>query len=321
MGPSSETKNPLVVTNLSVSFLSNGRAEDVIRNVSFSVRSNEVLIFLGESGSGKTILARSLTRLFPVASSMRIDGSVIFEGLELLTLAERALAAVRRHRLRYVFQEPMQSLNPVAKISHQMQLAYDHPSRDDTILRETLRLVGVADSEEVLNRFPHELSIGTAQRVCIALAVLSAPALLIADEPTSAVDATLRRKIFDLLMSIQRSQPMSLILITHDLDVARWYGDRIIVVHGGQIIESAPRAAFCEQPFHPYSRSLLVAHTSGLTHTTTPDVIPAPGKVGVPHQGCAFQWRCPSARKDCGDVEPVLEQLSGEREVRCLYWK
>ena len=311
----------LKVANLSVSVLANGERRELIHNVSFNVRANEVLIFLGESGSGKTILGRSLTRLFPTASALRIDGSVTFEGQELLTLGERELSTIRRHRIRYVFQEPMQSLNPVAKIRRQMRLASDHPSTDDRVLHDTLGLVGLDNSEEVLNRYPHELSIGMAQRVCIAMAVLSSPALLIADEPTSAVDASLRRKILDLLIAIQRSRMMSLVVITHDLDVARCYGDRIFVMYGGKIIESATWGAFFERPLHPYSRLLAGAQLTGQTFAAAPGLTSEPVIVDVPQQGCAFQPRCPIAENKCKEVAPELEQLSNEREVRCFYWK
>jgi oligopeptide/dipeptide ABC transporter ATP-binding protein len=314
-----DAHNLLKAANLSVSAPSRAGRRLLIREVSFSTREKEVLVILGESGSGKTILSRSLTRLFPVTSALRIDGSVTFEGQELLNLPEGELSAIRRRRIRYVFQEPLQSLNPMARIGQQMHLAADGPSDRD--LRATLRLVGLDNGAEILDLYPHELSIGMAQRVCIAMAVLPSPALLIADEPTSAVDASLRRVILDLLISIQRSHMMSLILITHDLDVARCYGDRVIVMYGGRIVETAPRKAFFERPLHPYSRLLLDAgptaqHHAGPSHPTTDPVI-----VDVPHQGCAFQPRCPIAEKKCKESAPDMEQFPGQREVRCFCLK
>jgi peptide/nickel transport system ATP-binding protein len=321
MDPSSGTHRILEVANLTVSVSRNGGTSELIHDVSFSVRANEVLVLLGESGSGKTILGRSLTRLFPATSAVRIDGSVTFEGQELMTLDERGLSAIRRRKIRYVFQEPMQALNPVTRIGQQMRLASDHPSNDDAILHDTLQLVGLADSQHVLDRYPHELSIGMAQRVSIAMAVLSSPALLIADEPTSAVDASLRRRILELLISIQRSRPMSLVLITHDLDVARNYGDRIVVLYSGKIIESSGWKAFFERPLHPYSRLLVNAQPTGQKLAASPELTAVPAVVDVPPHGCSFQPRCPSAQHKCKEVEPELEQLSGEREVRCFYWK
>jgi oligopeptide/dipeptide ABC transporter ATP-binding protein len=291
---------------------------ELLHEISFSVRQKEVLVVLGESGSGKTLLSRSLTKLFPVASSLKLTGSVTFEDQQLLELGESELSFIRRHKIRYVFQEPMQSLNPLAKIGRQMRLASDGLPKDDKILHHTLQLVGL--DKEVLGLYPHELSIGMAQRVCIAMAVLPSPALLIADEPTSAVDGSLRRKLLDLLISIQRSGTMSLILITHDLDVARCYGDRIMVMYGGRIIESATCNAFFERPLHPYSRLLVSAQPIAQKQDTPPIPIPEFITVEVPQQGCSFQPRCPIVQDKCTVIEPDLDQVSGEREVRCHFW-
>jgi oligopeptide/dipeptide ABC transporter ATP-binding protein len=318
MNSARDTHHILKAANLTVSASSPGGNSVLIHDVSFSAYEREVLIVLGESGSGKTILSRSLTKLFPAASGLRIDGSVTFEGRQLLSLSESELIFIRRRRIRYVFQDPMQSLNPLARIGHQMHLAADGRSDNDRDLHNTLRLVGLDDTEELLDRYPHELSIGMAQRVCIAMAVLPSPALLLADEPTSAVDASLRRRILDLLISIQRSSTMSLVLITHDLDVARWYGDRIIVMYGGRIIETAPRKTFFESPLHPYSRLLLDAHHASQRRTGLPDTTPEPVIADIPRQGCAFQPRCPMAEKKCRESAPDLEPFPGEREVRCF---
>ena len=202
-----------------------------------------------------------------------------------------------------------------------MRLASDHPSNDERVLHDKLGLVGLDNSEEVLNRYPHELSIGMAQRVCIAMAVLSSPSLLIADEPTSAVDASLRRKVLDLLIAIQRSCTMSLVVITHDLDVAQRYGDRVFVMYGGMIIESGALGTFFEHPLHPYSRLLVEAQRTGQTLATPSGPNSEPVIVDVPQQGCAFQPRCPLAGNKCTQVAPELEQVSDERAVRCFYWK
>jgi len=303
---------------VSLSALSQEGMRELIHEVSFSVRQKEVLVVLGESGSGKTILGRSLTKLFPVTSSVKLTGSVNFEDQQLLELGESELSFIRRHRIRYVFQEPMQSLNPLAKIGKQMRLASDGLSKDDKILHHALQLVGL--DKEVLGLYPHELSIGMAQRVCIAMAVLPSPALLIADEPTSAVDASLRRKLLELLISIQRSGTMSLILITHDLDVARCYADRIIVMHGGRIIESATCRAFFERPLHPYSSLLVSAQPMAQQQATLPIPTTESITAEVPQKGCSFQPRCPIAQDKCKEFEPGLDQISDEREVRCHFW-
>ena len=321
MTSTSDAHNLLKAANLSVSAPIPGGRRALIDEVSITVRESEVLIILGESGSGKTILSRSLTRLFPVTSDLRVDGSVTFEGQDLLRLREGELSPIRRRKIRYVFQEPMESLNPLARIGQQMRLATGDQSNSDTLLHSTLRLVGLDAGQELLDLYPHELSIGMAQRVCIAMAVLPSPTLLIADEPTSAVDASLRRKILDLLISIQRDRMMSLVLITHDLDVARYYGDRIIVMYGGKIVESAPLKAFFDNPLHPYSRQLVAAQPTAQKHASPPDRNAEAVTPDVRHQGCAFQPRCPIAENKCKETAPDMEQFAGEREVRCFCLK
>jgi oligopeptide/dipeptide ABC transporter ATP-binding protein len=315
-----EAHNQLDVTNLSVSTASMGGRKELIHDVSFSVNRREVLVLLGESGSGKTILSRSLTKLFPPGSGMHIEGSVHFEGQQLLHLGTKELSFIRRRKIRYIFQEPMQSLNPLSKIRAQLRLADDDSSTDETVLNDTLRLAGLHNGEEVLDLYPHQLSIGMAQRVCIAMAVLPAPSLLIADEPTSAVDSSLRYALLDLLVSIRQSSGASLILITHDLDVARSYGDRIIVVYGGRVVESSHRVKFFEEPLHPYSRLLIDAHRQigNPAVSNIPEKSPARE---MPGTGCRFSSRCPIADDKCTKAEPELELTPDGREVRCFYWK
>jgi oligopeptide/dipeptide ABC transporter ATP-binding protein len=311
----------LSASNLSVSVPGVDGRSDLIHDVSFSVRRNEVVLLLGESGSGKTILSRALTGLFPPSSPLKICGSVAFEGLNLLDVSEEDMLPLRRHRIRYVFQEPLQSLNPLARIREQMRLAAGDTHQNDRFLESALELVGLDNSEEVLRLYPHELSIGMAQRVCIAMAVLPSPVLLIADEPTSAVDASLRRRILELLISVQASREISLILITHDLDVASSFGDRILVLYRGRIIESAAREEFFERPLHPYSRMLIGAHSGHPSPpiASSPDGLSLPAD--PPNHGCAFQPRCPRAERRCKEEEPDLEQLPGGQEVRCFFWK
>ncbi|MBM2840953.1 MAG: peptide transporter ATP-binding protein [Bacteroidetes bacterium] len=320
------TVNPtgylLDVQHLSVSVTSGPTNTQLIHDVNFSVGRNETLILLGESGSGKTILSRSLTKLFPVTSALKIEGDVTFENRSLLTLEPNELALVRRNGIRYVFQEPIQSLNPVATIRIQMGFATNGKTKNDDTFRQALASVGLDNSKEILDSYPHQLSIGMAQRVCIAMAILPSPKLLIADEPTSAVDASLRFALLDLLLSIQQNQDMSLILITHDLDVARSYGNRIIVMYGGRIIESADRNAFFEKPLHPYSRLLLESMPTVGKPATLPGAELQSESIDTFDQtGCRFQARCPIVEKKCKELEPDLELASEGRMVRCFYWK
>ena len=319
MDPPIKAASLLEVRNLSVSVSSWKETKELIHRVSLSVHRNEVLVLLGESGSGKTVLSRSLTKLFPPTRPMILEGSVVFEGRQLLSLDEPELRPIRRKMIRYVFQDPMQSLNPLANLRTQLHLSNESTSGNDSLLKDTLELVGL-DAKQVSGLFPHQLSIGMAQRVCIAMAVLPSPSLLIADEPTSAVDASLRYQLIDMLMSIQRRMAMSLILITHDLVLARSYGTRIAVLYGGRIIESAPREAFFEKQLHPYSR--LLVHATQTPNTIVADQTPPPLPGGtIAESGCRFHLHCPIVRERCRESEPDLEQSPGEREVRCFFWK
>ncbi len=275
---------------------------------------------LGESGSGKTVLSRALTRLFPLSSLISVQGSVVFEGRSLHEMDERELTPIRRSMIRYVFQDPMDSLNPLATIRKQLRLAHDGAAHDDRALSEALDLVGLTNGAEVLELYPHQLSVGMAQRVCIAMALLPSPALLIADEPTSAVDASLRYRLLDLLAAIQRKRGMAMILITHDLDVARCYGDRVLVIYRGRIIESGPRRDFFATPLHPYSRLLIEAIPQEGASTAAPQgqTQPIAGNV-PPFAGCRFQLNCRIAQAKCAASEPELDLLPSGREVRCFF--
>jgi oligopeptide/dipeptide ABC transporter ATP-binding protein len=177
------------------------------------------------------------------------------------------------------------------------------------------------EADQVVDLFPHQLSMGMAQRACIAMAILPSPYLLIADEPTSAVDASVRRTLIDLVTSIQRSTGMSLILITHDLDVARTYGDRIAVMFAGRIVESASRKTFFEKQHHPYSQLLVDAQPQRNRVIPTSGSAPYFTTGTIPDSGCRFHLQCPIAKERCKEAEPELEQTSNEREVRCFYWK
>ncbi len=255
------TSNRLLdVQHLSVSVATDRGRDELVHDVSFDIARKEIVVLLGESGSGKTICSRAITRLFPVTAFLKIEGTIQFEGRSLLDIPENELCLIRRKKIRYIFQEPIQSLNPVARIRTQMNLANDSVQNDRSLI-EVLASVGLETGKEVLDSYPHQLSIGMAQRVCIAMATMPSPALLIADEPTSAVDASLRYRLLDLLAAIQQKNGLSLLLITHDLNVARQYGDRIIVMHGGQIIESSSRTEFFTAPSHPYSKKLVESLT------------------------------------------------------------
>ncbi len=320
MNPAIEPSHLLTVRDLCVSVFSRTDPTDIIHDVSLTLCRNEVLVLLGESGSGKTILSRSITKLFPRTRPMSVKGSVIFEGRELLSLDQAELAPIRQNKIRYVFQEPLQSLNPLADIRTQLRLSGGLASGNDSACHETLRSVGL-DADVVLNLFPHQLSIGMAQRVCIAMAILPSPSLLVADEPTSAVDSSLRDSLLDVMMSIQRNTGMSLMLITHDIDVARRMGDTILVLYAGRIVESASCEAFFKRQLHPYSQLLARARPGPVKGMmTTGPASPGAARTASGN-GCRFCAYCPEVQERCYQSEPELEQTSDGREIRCFYWK
>jgi oligopeptide/dipeptide ABC transporter ATP-binding protein len=296
--------------------------KDLISEVSLSIGRGETLVLAGESGSGKTILSRALTRLFPAATTFQISGAIVFDGQDVLRASHEELQSLRRSKVRYVFQEPQQALNPLTTVRSQLRLSAGK-NADERDLAAALHDVGLHDAKKVLEKYPHQLSIGMAQRVMLAMGVIPHPKLVIADEPTSALDASLRIQILDLLQTLCRRFEMALLLITHDLSVARAYGDRVMVLRQGQVIETAPTKPFFLQPFHPYCRLMLDhdqahfdAHTESEPSTST-------NHDDLQNQvaGCRFFLGCPTRREDCKVTRPELQRVDTDREVRCTYWR
>ena len=293
-------------------------AGELVHDVTFSVHRGEVLVLLGDSGSGKTMTSRAITSLFPATRPMHLSGSVLFEGRSILNLPEDELLPIRRNKIRYVFQDPANSLNPLLKVGTQLRLASD-PPQDRGSLAEILKRVGIEDPAEVLRLYPHQLSGGMAQRICLAMSILPDPSLLITDEPTSSVDASLKYGLLDLLRSLQKERGMTLLLITHDLDIARSYGDRIIVMYGGRIMESASVPDLFKEPLHPYTRMLIRPQLASARGSA--DLIEEDAVGFVESHGCRFVSRCPLREERCYQSEPELEETVSGREVRCFFWK
>jgi len=299
----------------------------ILEDISFSIRRAEVLALVGESGCGKTTLAYALTRLFPASAEMEIRGTAWMRGRDLFRMSEEELLEIRRHDVRYILQEPAQAFSPVRSIEEQFRActsaanAGGHPPHDP-LIESQLRRAGIDEPSHVLHAYPHELSVGTLQRVLIAMATATSPFLLIADEPTSAIDAPLRRQVLDLIVSFRNDSGLSILLITHDLAVAEGYADRIAVLYAGRIVEIAPRAAFFERPLHPYSQLLVQYALASLA--SIDDLPPLDwfgGREGFPPEGCLFYPRCRMGRGECRISEPPLESPAAERYVRCPYWK
>ena len=299
-----------------------GRVEPkrfILEDISFSLGCGELVVVLGESGSGKTPLARAITRLFPENSGIELDGTISFMGKPVHD--DASLSLIRRRNVRYVFQHPLRSLNPTARIRTQLRNASTGGRPSEEELRVILNEVGLPRTKDILDSYPHQLSVGMAQRVALAMAILPRPGLLIADEPTSALDAPLRIQLLDLLKAIQSTHQMSIILVTHDLDLALGYADRIIVLYAGRIVEVSGFRSFFETPLHPYSRIMQASRRVIEERLPLEKISDRPPDVAVPVRGCRFSPRCPLVQSKCLETEPELETINDGRSVRCFYWK
>ena len=296
-----------------------------VRELSFSVKNGETLAIVGESGSGKSLTALAIMRLLP--RNCRIAGGEIsFDGERLLGLSERDMCRVRGRRIAMVFQEPMTSLNPVLPIGRQIgEVVRLHEGASARAGRaraiELLDLVKIPDPHRCVDEYPHHLSGGMRQRVMIAIAVACRPRLLIADEPTTALDVTIQAQVLDLLDRLRRDMSMSLILITHDLGVVAQWADRVVVMYAGRKVEEGPATEIFRSPEHPYTRGLLAAspRLNSEYHYRDGPLAEIPGHIGSAalEPGCPFVPRCSFAIADCRAAPPPLIEASPERLVAC----
>jgi microcin C transport system ATP-binding protein len=271
----------LDVRDLRISFTQDGRVIEAVKGVSFTLEKGETLALVGESGSGKSVTALSTVRLLP--DSARVSGQINWQGRDLAGLTERELRRVRGNDISFIFQEPMTSLNPLHVIGKQIIEAislHQGVTGAAAMARalDLLQKVGIRDAQSRLTAYPHELSGGQRQRVMIAMALANKPQLLIADEPTTALDVTIQAQILDLLAELKRSEGLSLLFITHDLNIVRRIADRVAVMQGGEIVETGPSAQVFADPQHPYTRKLLAAEPSGAPEPVTanaPEVVRA----------------------------------------------
>jgi peptide/nickel transport system ATP-binding protein len=296
-----------------------------VDGVSFELAAGETLGIVGESGCGKTVMSLSILRLIPEPPGHILPGSFVeFEGRNLLTLPPRELRAVRGNRIAMVFQEPMTSLNPVLPIGAQVAeaaLVHQKLSRADARTRtvDLLRLVGIPDPESRVDDYPHQLSGGMRQRVMIAMALICHPQILIADEPTTALDVTIQAQILDLLGRLRRELNMAVLLITHDLGVVAGSADRVVVMYAGQVVETAATRALFAAPQHPYTEGLLASIPRLDQPRERLRSIPGsvPPATAWP-TGCRFHPRCPYAWEKCRTEEPpLLETGTAGHTARC----
>jgi microcin C transport system ATP-binding protein len=267
--PQTQTPPLIEVRNLSVRFAGAEPGVYAARNVSFDIKKGETLALVGESGSGKTVSALSIMRLLPYPDASHPSGEIIFEGKDLLRVKESEIRRVRGNRISIIFQEPMTSLNPLHSVEKQVSevLKIHHGMSNAAARRRTLELltkVGIQNPESRLSAYPHQLSGGQRQRVMIAMALANEPDLLIADEPTTALDVTIQAQILDLLQDLQRELGMALLLITHDLGIVRKMADRTCIMKDGEIVERGPAEEIFTAPKHPYTKRLLEAEPKGL---------------------------------------------------------
>jgi len=321
-----EAAQPLLqVRDLTVTLPTAHGPQAALRGVSFALERGATLGLVGESGCGKSLTALALMGLLP--DRAEVGGSIRLAGQELTALDDAAWARLRGDRIGMVFQEPMTALNPVHRIGDQIAEPLRlHRGLDRAAARaEALRLlerVRLPRARERLDAWPHELSGGQRQRVVIAIALACGPDLLLADEPTTALDATLQREVLDLLDELRRDTGMALLLISHNLDVMAAHVERLAVMYGGRVVEHGPTRAVFERRAHPYTRGLFAARPRlGLARGTRLATIP--GRVPALHEmppGCAFADRCALADADCRRAAPPVAAVARGHDVHCLHW-
>ena len=317
-------KTILDVRDLRVSFNVYGGEVQAVRGVSFQVKEGEAVAIVGESGSGKSVTAQAIMRLIAMPPGKFKSGSVIFEGRDLLTISEKEMQKVRGNKIGMIFQDPMTSLNPTMTIGMQiMESLIKHQRLRKSAAKaraiELLAMVGIPDPETRMKQYPHQMSGGMRQRVMIAIALACNPALLIADEPTTALDVTIQAQVMQFMKELQQKTNTSIILITHDLGVVVDLCDRVIVMYAGQIVETGTKWEIFKNPQHPYTKGLLKS-LPRLDQPKDEPLIPiygTPPDMIQPPQGCGFCSRCESAMRICERQDPDWTAISETQSVRC----
>lgn len=312
----------LSVEHLEVELPAQGGYVRVIDDVSFTIDKGEMVGLAGESGSGKTMTALAIMGLLPTRSP-RATGRIVFEGTELLELSKRGRQTLRGSAMSMVFQEPMTSLHPAFTVGEQIAevvRAHQNASRSAARSRavEMLDIVGIPGARTRVKNYPYEFSGGMQQRVMIAMALACSPRLLIADEPTTALDVTVQAQIIELLKDLQRDFEMAVLFVTHDLGVLAQLAERMMVMYAGQVVENAAVRNALQHPRHPYTEALIrAAPQPALKGTRLPTIPGSPPRPGRFEHGCRFAPRCTYALDVCRDAAPALESLAGH-EVRCV---
>ena len=314
----------LEVTDLRTYFHTRSGVYRAVDGVSFSLEKGETLGLVGESGSGKSVTCYSLMGLVPQPPGRIESGKAMFDGIDLLHCPPRDLRAIRGKRIAMIFQDPMTSLNPYLRISEQLiepLLIHEKISRTDALARglAMLQAVGINDAEKRMRSYPHEFSGGMRQRVMIAMALIARPEILIADEPTTALDVTVQAQILELIKKLQGELGMAVIFVTHDLGVVSGLCDRVQVMYAGLIVETADTRALFRTPRHPYTkalqRSIPSLQPKGRELYTIPGL---PPDLSKPIAGCAFAPRCEFAVDYCRTIDPKLVPIDSSQTTACL---
>ncbi|MBK8738236.1 MAG: ABC transporter ATP-binding protein [Betaproteobacteria bacterium] len=325
-GPASAAApDPLLrVEDLRVVFGPPGREQVAVDGVSLTLGAGEVLGVVGESGCGKSLTALAILRLIPDPPGRIAGGRILFQGQDLAGAGQAAMNRIRGKEISMIFQEPMTALNPVFRVGEQIaETIREHEGLSRTAARERalhlLERVGIGNPKQRLDQYPHELSGGMRQRVMIAIALACRPQILIADEPTTALDVTIQAQILLLLRDLQRELGMAVILITHDLGVVAQVVDRVVVMYAGRIVEEGSAAAVFERPAHPYTRLLLQSIPSLDQEQdrlpTIPGMVPSLSNLPA---GCRFHPRCPEARPACRERAPATFEVGPAHRAACI---
>jgi len=313
----------LEIKDLRISFASDGKRVEVVSGVSINVPKGKIVGVVGESGCGKTVTALSTMRLIPEPPGKIDSGEIIFDGADILNYSDRDMRSIRGNRISMIFQEPISSLNPVFTVGDQIgealstHLKLSSKEEKDRVI-ELLTLVGIPAPERRINNYPHEMSGGMSQRVMIAMALACNPEVLIADEPTTALDVTIQAGILDLINELREKMGMAVLLITHDLGIIAEVADEVYVMYAGKVVEHGFTADIFKEPHHPYTVGLLNSvpdlHENKEMLNAIPGVVPSPDNFP---DGCRFQDRCPLVIDKCRTNEPFLEEVGAGHTAAC----
>ena len=319
----------LEVQDLSVSFDTDEATVPVLDEVAFQIKESETLGVVGESGCGKSVTSLAIMGLLPKPAGRVTAGQINFRGEDLLSYRPEQMRKIRGRKISMIFQEPMTALNPVQRVGHQLmetlQLHRPDSSKDEQLKTsvELLDRVGIPEPQQRLSEYPHQLSGGMRQRVMIAMALIHVPDILIADEPTTALDVTIQAQILELIAELQRDNGMAVIFITHDLAVIAEIADRVIVMYAGRVAEEATALELFSQPLHPYTQGLLdsIPTLSGIPKTQLKTIRGmVPSFANMP-SGCRFRNRCDRAQQLCAQEVPWHPNAIEARSVACHFWQ